>query len=110
YGSTVTTLMWIFPNAVRGLLVGLYAIKHALNLGMKPTAGIVLATRLLVPSPNTVALYTDTQTFHYHIRLPVCPIAVRFLSSAFMAAIYTLVTPRTVALLRRAGASARNHE
>ena len=31
YGFTVTTLMWIFPNAVRGLLVGLYAKKHGLN-------------------------------------------------------------------------------
>ena len=27
YGFTVTTLMWILPNAVRGLLVGLYAKK-----------------------------------------------------------------------------------
>lgn len=48
YGFTVTTLMWILPNAVRGLLVGLYAKKHGLDLTMKQTAGIVLATSLLV--------------------------------------------------------------
>ena len=87
YGFTVTTLMW-----------------------MKQTAGIVLATSLLVTALNTVALYIDSQIFHYPISLTVGAIALRFLSSVVMAAIYTLVTPRTVALLRRAGASARNHE
>ena len=87
YGFTVTTLM-----------------------SMKQTAGIVLATSLLVTALNTVALYIDSQIFHYPISLTVGAIALRFLSSVVMAAIYTLVTPRTVALLRRAGASARNHE
>ena len=111
YGFTVTTLMWILPNAVRGLLVGLYAKKHGLDLTMKQTAGIVLATSLLVTALNTVALYIDSQIFHYPISLTVGAIALRFLSSVVMAAIYTLVTPRTVALLHRANASPRsNHE
>ena len=109
YGFTVTTLMWILPNAVRGLLVGLYAKKHGLDLTMKPTAGIVLATSLLVTALNTVALYIDSQIFHYPISLTVGAIALRFLSSVVMAAIYTLVTPRTVALLHRANASPRNN-
>ena len=60
YVFTVTTLMWIFPNAVRGLLVGLYAKKHGLNLSMKQTSGIVLATSLLVTALNTACLlYTS---------------------------------------------------
>ena len=109
YGFTVTTLMWILPNAVRGLLVGLYAKKHGLDLTMKQTAGIVLATSLLVTALNTVALYIDSQIFHYPISLTVGAIALRFLSSVVMAAIYTLVTPRTVALLHRANASPRNN-
>ena len=62
YGFTVTTLMWILPNAVRGLLVGLYAKKHGLDLTMKQTAGIVLATSLLVTALNTVALYIDSRS------------------------------------------------
>ena len=103
YGFTVTTLMWIFPNALRGLLVGLYARKYNYELSMKRTAGIVLATSLLVTALNTVALYVDSQIFHYPISLTVGAIALRFLSSVVMAAIYTLVTPRTVELLRRAG-------
>ena len=105
----LTTLMWILPNAVRGLLVGLYAKKHGLDLTMKQTAGIVLATSLLVTALNTVALYIDSQIFHYPISLTVGAIALRFLSSVVMAAIYTLVTPRTVALLHRANASPRNN-
>ena len=109
YGFTVTTLMWILPNAVRGLLVGLYAKKHGLDLTMKQTAGIVLATSLLVTALNTVALYIDSQIFHYPISLTVGAIALRFLSSVVMAAVYTLVTPRTVALLHRANASPRNN-
>ena len=85
YGFTVTTLMWILPNAVRGLLVGLYAKKHGLDLTMKQTAGIVLATSLLVTALNTVALYIDSQIFHYPISLTVGAIALRFLSSVVMA-------------------------
>ena len=110
FGFTVTTLMWILPNAVRGLLVGLYAKKHGLNLTMKQTAGIVLVTSLLVTVLNTLALYIDSQIFHYPISLTVGTIALRFLSSLVMAAIYTLVTPRTVTLLRRASMSGRSHE
>lgn len=103
FGLSVTTLMWIIPNMVRGALVGLYAKKHQYNLTLKQTAGIVLATSLLVTALNTVALYVDSRIFHYPISLTVGAIALRFVSSVVMAAIYTLVTPRTVALLRRAG-------
>ena len=94
---------------MRGLLVGLYAKKHGLDLTMKQTAGIVLATSLLVTALNTVALYIDSQIFHYPISLTMGAIALRFLSSVVMAAVYTLVTPRTVALLHRANASPRNN-
>ena len=76
---------------------------------MKQTAGIVLANSLLVTALNTVALYIDSQIFHYPISLTVGAIALRFLSSVVMAAVYTLVTPRTVALLHRANASPRNN-
>ena len=55
---------------------------------MKQTAGIVLATSLLVTALNTVALYIDSQIFHYPISLTVGAIALRFLSSVVMAAIY----------------------
>ncbi len=103
YGLSVTTLMWILPNMLRGLVVGLYARAHGYALTTRQVAGVVLLSSLMVTALNTVALYVDSRIFHYPVSLTLGVIGLRFLSSVVMAAVYTLVTPRTLTLLRKAG-------
>lgn len=58
YGVTATTILWILPQAARGLLVGVYA-KHC---GYKFTSGqltlALIGTALVVTALNTGAMYT----------------------------------------------------
>ena len=99
---SVTTILWILPNMIRGLMVGLYASRHGFNLSMRQTAGIVLVSSLVVTTLNTLALWLDGIIFHYPVAFTVGTIALRYVNSLVMVAVYTLVTPKTVQILRRA--------
>lgn len=101
YGFTATTLLWILPAIVRGLMVGLYAKKHNFRLTNRQTAGVVLASSIVVTTLNTLVLYVDSLIYHYPISLTIGVIALRYLSSIVMAVIYTLITPKTVKILRK---------
>lgn len=103
YGLSVTTLLWMLPNMARGLLVGLYAQKHGFAPSLRQTAGIVLASSLLVTTLNTAILWLDGLIFHYPTAFTLGVIGLRYLSSVVMAVAYMLVTPKTVQLLRAAG-------
>ena len=103
YGLSATTVMWMLPSMARGLIIGIYAKKHDCRLNMKQTAVIVFISSLVVTALNTLALYVDAQIFHYPVALTAGTIALRFVSSIVMAAIYTLIAPKTIELLRRAG-------
>lgn len=102
YGLSVTTLLWMLPNMVRGLLVGWYAKKRQFNLSLRQTAGIVLLSCLVVTAMNTGILYLDGLIFHYPVAFTLGTIGLRFLSSVVMAVLYTLTTPKTVQILRAA--------
>ena len=55
---------------------------------------------------NTAALYVDSLIYHYPVALTLGTIALRFVSSIVMAVIFTLITPKTIQLLRSAGSKA----
>lgn len=102
YGLGPTTLMWMAPSMVRGLMVGLYAKRRGFQLSMRQTTAIVLASCLVVTALNTVVIYIDGLIYHYPTGLTAGVIALRFVSSVVMSVVYTLIAPKTVALLRRA--------
>lgn len=102
YGLSVTTLMWMLPDMVRGALVGVYAQRRGFKLTLWQTGGAVLASCLVVTALNTLALYVDSLIFHYPTALTAGTIALRFVSSVVMAVIFTIVTPKTVQLLQTA--------
>ena len=54
YGLTPTTVLWVLPALVRGLIVGLYAQRHGFALSLKQTAVIVLVSSLVVTALNTM--------------------------------------------------------
>ena len=66
YGVTATTILWILPQAARGLLVGVYA-KHC---GYKFSSGqltlALIGTALVVTALNTGAMYIDSVIYNYY--------------------------------------------
>ena len=89
YGLSVTTLLWMLPYALCGLLVGLYAQKKSFTLSNRQITLIVVLNELLITVLNTGVLYIDSKIFHYYspafifgslaLRLVICVIkAVAF--------------------------------
>lgn len=103
YGLMPTTILWIIPGMVRGVIIGLYAQRHKFKLSVKQTAGIVLFSSLVVTALNTVILYFDGIIFGYDAKLTLLTIALRFVSSVIMAVIYTAISPQVVRLIQKSG-------
>ena len=106
YGLSVTTIMWMLPTLVRGLMVGLYATKRGFDLNRKQIGFIVLVRCLVVTLLNTAALYADSLIYHYPVALTLGTIALRLVSSVVMAVVFTIITPKAIQLLRAAGSKA----
>ena len=66
YGVSATTLLWILPYVLCGLLVGLYAKKHRFELTQKKVLFIIVANELLITALNTVVLYVDSKIYGYY--------------------------------------------
>lgn len=103
YGFMATTVLWMLPPIAMGLLVGMYAGKHDFVLSTRQSAFIIALGCLLVTTINTVVLLIDGRIYGYPVAFTFSVVALRYVSSIAMAVIYTLVAPRTVALIRRSG-------
>lgn len=66
YGFTPTTLLWVTPAAVRGLLIGLYAKRRQFNMNFGQTQFITISTALLVTFLNTGVMYLDSKIYDYY--------------------------------------------
>lgn len=66
FGLTPTTVLWILPIAVRGLLLGLGV--NILKKQMKPVAFLLacIVTGICSSCLNTLALYVDSKMFGYY--------------------------------------------
>ena len=69
YGVSVTTLLWILPYVVCGLIVGLYAQKRGFSLSTKQTIIIVVIAELVVTTLNTGVMYIDSKILFRRIHL-----------------------------------------
>lgn len=111
YGVTATTLLWILPYVLCGLLVGWIADhcapeKSYLRLGLTVLAGEGLIFLL-----NTGVIYLDSIIYNYYsfayvfgsffVRAGICGAKV---------VVYAALLPTVLAALRRAGAPSRKAE
>ncbi len=66
YGFTVTTLLWVLPYALCGLMMGAYAKRRGFSLTNKQTAFIVTLGCLLIFVLNTGVMYVDSVIYQYY--------------------------------------------
>ena len=79
YGVSVTTLLWVLPYVVCGLIVGLYAQKRGFSLSTKQTIIIVVIAELVVTTLNTGVMYIDSKIYGYYSAVYIFgSIAVRY--------------------------------
>ena len=101
YGFTATTLLWIIPAGLRGLLVGLYAKRHDYSMTLRQTVFITIAAALLVTALNTLFLYIDSWVYSYSYTAALATLALRILAGIITAVVFSLILPAILTALRR---------
>ncbi len=102
YGFTVTTVLWILPAGVRGLIVGLYAKKKGFNMSMKQTVFIVILSALVVTAINTFVIYLDSVIFgYYSYALVFGAIIPRIIAGILTGLILASVLPSIINTLKK---------
>ena len=101
YGFTATTLLWIIPAGIRGLLVGLYAKRHGFSMTLRQTVFITISTALLVTALNTFFMYVDSWVYSYSYAAALATLALRVLAGIITAVLFSLLLPALLAALCR---------
>ena len=101
YGLTATTILWILPHALSGLLAGLYAKTCHYELDFKKTVFICLISAWLVTALNLLALYVDSRLYGYYSKALVFgSLLMRIITGTILAIIYAAIMPRLLAHLK----------
>ena len=94
YGVSVTTLLWMAPYALCGLLVGLYAKKHDFSLSATQTTFIVTVNEILITLLNTGVIYLDSRIYAYWFPGYIsASLVFRFVMCIAKAIVFSLVLP-----------------
>ena len=102
YGFSATTLLWIIPAAVRGLLIGLYAKHHGFNMSFKQAQFITISSALIVTALNTAAMYIDSKIYGYYSFAYVFGgILPRIIAGIIIAFIFAAILPNILKPLKR---------
>ena len=102
YGLMATTPLWLVPNTVRGLLLGLYFRKP----GYRPTrvqlVGALVVAALITTALNTVVMYFDSVVQGYYSYAYVFGgVVTRVIAGIVTAVVMAFVAPPVVELLER---------
>lgn len=94
YGLTATTVIWILPAGVRGLMVGAYSRHKNYRLNTRQMAFIILISAFVVTALNTVAMYIDSKFYGYYTWVYVFgALLLRYVSAVLTSIVYLLVIP-----------------
>ena len=66
HGITPTTLLWMAPNIISGLGLGMYAKTKKFQLTRKQMVIAVLIAEIVITTVNTFALYVDGNMFGWY--------------------------------------------
>ena len=102
YGFSATTLLWIIPAGVRGLLIGLYAKHHKFDMSFKQTQFITISSALIVTALNTAAMYIDSKIYGYYSFAYVFGgIVPRIIAGVIIAFIFGAILPNILPPIRK---------
>lgn len=94
YGISATTIIWIIPPAVRGLMVGYYSMKKSFSLSIKEEGFITILSGIVLTVLNTVSMYLDSRIYGYYSFPTVFGMFfIRLLTGVITSFIYLLILP-----------------
>lgn len=66
YGVSATTILWILPYALSGLLVGWVSKRHSFELNRREVLVLVFLSEVMVTALNTGSIYIDSKLYGYY--------------------------------------------
>lgn len=102
YGLTMTTLLWILPYVLCGLVVGWYAKKMNFFLTGRQMIAIVVFNELMITALNTGSLYIDSKIYGYYAPGFITSVlGLRLVICVIKAVAYGIVLPGVIKPVRR---------
>lgn len=107
YGFTATTVLWLFPGALRGVVIGLAALAFQSGgrpLEQRPAAcyGVCAAAALATTVCNTAVIWLDSVLYQYYTFVYVFgDLLMRLVTGLATAAVIATVAMPLTRLLRR---------
>ena len=102
YGLTITTVLWVLPYTVSGLLSGILyrKFKNYLNNSLFMFIYVFLI-HLVITTMNTLALYIDSNIFgYYSFQLVFGILIYKLVNAILISVLYTIVIPILVRVLK----------
>ncbi len=102
WGLTPTTVLWIIPAGVRGLLIGLYAKHHKFDMTFAQTQFITISSALAVTAVNTLMMYIDSKIMgYYSVAYVFGGIVPRIIAGIIIAFVFGAILPHILKPIRR---------
>lgn len=103
YGFSATTLLWMFPYMLLGVLVGLFAKHYNFRPGRIQTLAVVTIGELLVTALNTGVIYADSKLYGYYYPMIILgSLAIRLIISIVKGALFGIALPPLITAVRHA--------
>ncbi len=93
YGLSITTVLWILPAGIRGLLVGMYSKHNKYTLSQPQLIFITTSTALVVTVLNTIIMYLDSLIFGYPFVTTLFTVILRIVLGIVTMLIFSLYLP-----------------
>ncbi len=102
YGVSATTLLWIVPYVVCGLIAGGWSKRRNFRLERLETVILVAAAELTVTVLNTIAIYVDSKLYGYYFPgIILGALAWRLVICVVKAIAFVLILPNLAETVRR---------
>ncbi|MEG1594014.1 MAG: folate family ECF transporter S component [Oscillibacter sp.] len=106
YGFTATTVLWLIPAAVRGLVIGLAALRFRGNRPLAerplPCFAVCVCAALATTLCNTAVIWLDSVLYHYYTFVYVFgDMALRLLTGSVTAVVIATLAMPLARLLSR---------
>lgn len=103
YGISATTVLWILPYSILGLVCGLYAKKHNFDLSARQFLTVTILCELMVTVLNTGTIYIDSHIYGYYTpALIIGALGLRLIVCLAKGAVFGAVMPKIVTSVRKA--------
>ena len=102
YGVSATTLLWIVPYIVCGLIAGAWGSMTRFRLERVQTVFLVVAAELAVTGLNTVPIYVDSKLYgYYYPGIILGVMALRLAISVGKGIAFGIILPELAGTIRR---------